>query len=86
MTRFEGSTEKANAGRRDHVGARADLHSVTTDLMDLVGLLEVLNHARFHDDAALQASWKVPATSRRHRGSRRRRLTAPSGKPHDTAA
>jgi hypothetical protein len=58
VTRFEGSTEKANAGRRDHVGARADLQSVTTDLLDLVGLLEVLNHARFHDDAELQASWE----------------------------
>jgi hypothetical protein len=58
VTRFEGSTEKANAGRRDHVGARADLNSVTTDLLDLVGLLEVLNHARFHDDAELRASWE----------------------------
>lgn len=58
VTRFEGSTEKANAGRREHVGARADLSSVTTDLLELVGLLEVLNHTRFHDDAELLASWE----------------------------
>ena len=58
VTRFEGSTEKANAGRREHVGARADLSSVTTDLLELVGLLEVLNHTQFHDDAELQAAWE----------------------------
>ena len=52
LTRFEGSTE------RDHVGARADLSSMTTDLMELIGLLEVLNQARFKNDADLQASWE----------------------------
>ena len=58
VTRFEGSTERANAGRREHVGARADLGSVTADLMDLVGLLEVLNRSRFADDAESLASWE----------------------------
>lgn len=58
LTRFEAATEKANAGRRNHVGARADLQSVTAQLMDAIGLLEVLYRTRFRDDAERLASWE----------------------------
>lgn len=58
ITRFEAATEKANAGRRGHVGARADLASVTGDLVEMVGLLDVLNRTRFGSEPELLASWE----------------------------
>jgi len=39
LTRFEAATEKATAGRRDKVGARAEFRRVTSLLTEVVGLL-----------------------------------------------
>lgn len=58
LTRFEAATEQANSGRRAHVGARADLLSVTGEVMELVRLLEVLNRMRFRADPDALAAWE----------------------------
>ncbi len=57
LTAYEAATERANAGRREHVGARADLLKVTAELMDLVRLMDVLNRSRFAEQAEPLAAW-----------------------------
>jgi len=57
LNRFEEVTEVANAGRRAHVGARAELLSTTAELMELIGLLDLLNRSRFRLDPRLLAAW-----------------------------
>lgn len=57
LTRFEGATERANAARREHVGARAELTQVATELTEVLGLLDVLNKTRFASDAERLAAW-----------------------------
>ena len=58
LNQFEAAAEKANAGRRDHVGDRAELLNLGNELMDLVGLLDVLNRTRFRAEAELLAAWE----------------------------
>jgi hypothetical protein len=58
LTQLEAVTERANAGRGAHVGARAELKRATGELVQLVGLLDVLNRARFKHDAKLLAAWE----------------------------
>jgi len=50
-------SEAANAGRRDHVGARADLTAVADEIMEVVRLLDGLNRARFASTPDLLAAW-----------------------------
>lgn len=57
VSEFEATLEKSSAGRRDHVGARADLAAVTVEIMDLVRLLDGLVRYRFGDDPELMAAW-----------------------------
>lgn len=57
VTAFESLSEAANAGRRDHVGARADLTAVADEIMEVVGLLDGLNRARFASTPDLLAAW-----------------------------
>lgn len=58
VVQFEEATETGNAGRRSHVGARADFEAVTTEIVGLVELLNTFNRYRFRDDPDLTAAWE----------------------------
>lgn len=55
---FEKATSTAHEGRRDHVGATAELAHVTVEIMELVRQLDGLNRYRFAKDPNLLAKWK----------------------------
>ena len=57
LTRFEEATDLANAGRRHHVGARAELGAISAELTRVNGVRDVLNQTRFRDDPNLLAGW-----------------------------
>ena len=54
---YDASVEESNEGRRDHVGARADLKAVSDDVMRLVAMLDGLTRYRFSSNAELLAAW-----------------------------
>ncbi|MDX2058106.1 MAG: hypothetical protein SFV24_09920 [Gemmatimonadales bacterium] len=58
LNRYEAATDRADAGRRAHVGARAELLSIMADLGELVRLLDTLNQMRFRDDPDRLAAWE----------------------------
>ncbi len=58
LNRFEAATERANAGRRSHVGAHAQLNEVARQLMELLGPIDVLNRYRFAAHAEQLAAWR----------------------------
>ncbi len=57
LNRLEAAAERANAGRREHMGARAKLLEVTAEIMELVGLMDVINRTRFRADAEPLGAW-----------------------------
>lgn len=57
LTEYEETTAAANAGRRQHTGARAELEVVVAELMKLVELLDGLNRYRFRQDPDRKAAW-----------------------------
>ena len=57
ITEFEKTLEATRAGRRDHVGASADLQSVTTEITEQVRLLDGMVRYRFGNDAELMGAW-----------------------------
>ena len=58
VTQFEAATDSVHSGRRDHVGARADLGTVTDEIVEQVNLLDGLNRHRFRDDSERLAVWE----------------------------
>ncbi len=58
LARLDEVTETARKGRREQVGARADLAAVIGELMELVALLDGLNRFRFRNDPELKAAWE----------------------------
>ena len=54
---FETTFETSRAGRRDHVGARADLEAVAGDIVEQVRLLDGLVRYRFGNSPELMAAW-----------------------------
>jgi hypothetical protein len=58
LVNYEQTTEKAVAGKRDHVGARADLAAVADEILVVVGLLDGLNRHRFENDQEQLAAWE----------------------------
>lgn len=55
---FDASVADSNEGRRDHVGARAELKAVSDEVMQIVGMLDGLNRYRFSGNAELKAAWE----------------------------
>ena len=55
---FDTATGEAHRGKEDHVGAVADLKSVTDEIIKLVGKLDGLNRYRFRKDPELRAAWE----------------------------
>lgn len=62
ITEFEEATTSGTAGRTGHIGARADLDSVTDELLELVELLNTFNRYRFRGDPELAAAWESART------------------------
>lgn len=54
---FDKTLEATRAGRRDHVGASADLRSVAAGIAEQVRLLDGLVRYRFGDNAELMGAW-----------------------------
>jgi hypothetical protein len=54
---FDTSVAESNEGRREHVGARAELEAVSDQVMKLVERLDGLNRYRFAGNAELKAAW-----------------------------
>ncbi len=57
LTKFEQTLEATRAGRRDHVGASADLKAVTAEISEQVRVLDGLVRYRFSDNAELMGAW-----------------------------
>jgi hypothetical protein len=55
---FDGSVSQSNAGRRERVGAVADLKAVSDEVMQLVEMLDGLNRYRLAGNAELMAGWE----------------------------
>jgi hypothetical protein len=55
---FDASVEESNEGRREHVGARAELKAVSDEIMRQVAMLDGLNRYRFAGNAELLAAWE----------------------------
>ncbi len=58
LSEYETATAVAHTGRRDHVGARADLKAVVEEGSDLVKLLDGFNQQRFAGNAELLGAWE----------------------------
>src|SRR2546430_17185293 len=54
---FEQTLEATRAGRRDHVGASADLRAVMAEVSDEVKVLDGVVRYRFGDNAELMGAW-----------------------------
>ena len=55
---LDASVTASNEGRREHVGARAELRAMSDELMVLVEMLDGVNRYRFSGNAELQAAWR----------------------------
>jgi hypothetical protein len=57
LTEFEQTLEATRAGRREHVGASADLKAVFSEISEQVRLLDGLVRYRFGDNEELMGAW-----------------------------
>ena len=58
VDQYDAAVEEANAGRRDHVGARVELKAVADEVMQLVAMLDGLNRYRYSSDPGQMAAWE----------------------------
>ena len=57
LGQYEETVAATSAGRREHVGARADLETVASDISEQIRLLDKVVRYRFGDNAELMAAW-----------------------------
>jgi hypothetical protein len=57
LAEFEQTLEATRAGRREHVGASADLKAVFSEISEQVRLLDGLVRYRFGDNQELMGAW-----------------------------
>ena len=57
LTEFEQTLEASRTGRRDHVGASADLRAIGVEIVEQVRLLDGIVRYRFGDNAELMGAW-----------------------------
>jgi hypothetical protein len=57
LTEFEHTLDATRAGRREHVGASADLRAVAAEITEQVRLLDGLVRYRFGDNPELMGAW-----------------------------
>jgi hypothetical protein len=59
VAEFETASEAARTARRDHIGARLELDSITTELTEQVHLLDSITRYRFGVDSDVMGEWKA---------------------------
>ena len=57
LAEFEKTLESSRAGRRDHMGATADLKAIAAEINEQVRVLDGLMQYRFRDNADLMGQW-----------------------------
>lgn len=57
LAEFEKTLEGSRAGRRDHMGATADLKAVAAGIIEQVRVLDGLIQYKFRDNAELMGEW-----------------------------
>ena len=55
---FDQAIERGSDGRREHVGASAELDSVCDEVVQIVRVMDGLNRVRFDEDAESLAAWE----------------------------
>ena len=55
---FDRAIERGNEGRRQHVGASAELDTVGDELVQIVRMMDGLNRVRFASDSESVAAWE----------------------------
>ena len=65
VTQLEEATRDGIIARSSHVGARADLSSVTDEILAVVDQLDTFNRFRFRNDPELTAAWESVRTADR---------------------
>ena len=58
LGQYEDTLQATSAGRREHVGARADLKAVAADISRQLRLLDKVVRYRFGDNAELMGAWE----------------------------
>src|SRR6266853_6816733 len=58
LGQYEDTLQATSAGRREHVGARADLKVVAADISKQLRLLDKVGRYRFGDNAELMGAWE----------------------------
>ena len=61
LEQYTEATDKASGGRRDHIGARADLKIVAAEIVAVVEVVDGLNRHRFQNDPEQLAAWESAA-------------------------
>lgn len=56
---FEAAAESVRAARLEHIGARADLEALTTELLGLVKVVDGMIRYGFGDNPEIMAEWKA---------------------------
>jgi hypothetical protein len=59
LNEFDAVVEQGSDGRVAHVGASAELDSVADEIVQVVKVMDGLNHFRFAGEVELMASWKA---------------------------
>jgi hypothetical protein len=55
---FDASLQETDDGKQSHVAARAEMKTLSDEIMRLVGMLDGFNRYRFHLDPELIVSWE----------------------------
>jgi hypothetical protein len=55
---FDASLEETDDGKQSHVSARAEMKTLSDEIMRLVGMLDGFNRYRFHRDPELIIAWE----------------------------
>jgi hypothetical protein len=79
---IEEATQASFAGRRGHVGARAELKVVATEIVEIVKVLDGFNRYQFRAEPKLQGAWD---SAKNILGRTRPRVTKPSVEGGDTS-
>lgn len=55
---FDASLQETDDGKQSHVAARAEMKTLSDEIMRLVGMLDGFNRYRFHHDPELIVAWE----------------------------
>ncbi len=85
ITEFDARMDDANSGRRQHIGARADLLAVADDVLQQIHVLDGLVRSEYRNDPELLAAWaSARNVVRPVRAGGRRAPLAPHGNQQES--